>query len=252
MLRSTLLVLCCAACAAPPRTAQAPRAAQPFALDLEAGSLWQTRNDVRIPGEGGTRFSMRDLIGDGTWPVQRLTADWDLDTHHALRAVVAPLEIEGTGTLPQAVDFAGGSFAAGVPTRGTYRFSSYRLGYRYTFHRDDAWRLRVGGTLFVRDAKVELVQGTTRASDSNVGVVPLLNLAAEYTPPGRWAVVAELDGLAAPQGRAVDFSLRGRYDLDHGCSIGLGYRTIEGGADNDEVFNFAWLHTVFVSFGVRF
>lgn len=251
-MRAPLALLLFTACAVPPPPSTEPSGASPLAVNLEVGSLWQTRNDVRIPGEGGTRFSMSDLIGEGTFPVQRLTADWDRDEHHSFRAVLAPIELDGSGVLPQQTDFAGETFAPGVRTRGSYKFSSYRLGYRYTFHRSDAWRLRVGGTLFVRDAKVELEQGATRASDSNVGFVPLLNLAAEYSPAPRWGVIAELDGLAAPQGRAIDFSLRGRYDLGHGLSLGAGYRTIEGGADNDEVFSFAWLHAVFVGLDFRF
>ena len=35
-------------------------------------------------------------------------------------------------------------------------------------------------------------------------------------------------------------------------SLGFGYRTIEGGADNDKVYNFAWLHSVVASIGFRF
>ena len=195
---------------------------------------------------------MSDLIGTGAFPVGRLTADWDVDERHAVRAVVAPIRFDGTGQLERPTAFAGQTFAAGTPTDGSYQFSSYRLGYRYTFARRERWRLRVGGTLFVRDAKIELAQGATRASDSDVGVVPLLNLSAEYEPAPRWRFAAELDGLAAPQGRAFDVSLKGYYDVTDRCTLGLGYRTIEGGVDNDSVYNFAWLHSVVASIGFRF
>lgn len=252
MIRISCLLLSCAACGTPGSSLSAHRDAHPFTLELEGGSLWQNRNDVRIPGDDGTRFSMQDLIGDGPFPVVRLTADWDIDERHAVRLVLAPIEFDGTGELEGPTSFAGETFAAGVPTEGTYRFSSYRLGYRYTFLHQEHWRLRVGGTLFVRDAKIELEQGATRASDSDVGVVPLLDFAAEYYPAKRWSLVSELDGLASPQGRAVDFSLKGRYDLADWCSLGLGYRTIEGGADNDDVFTFAWLNSVFASVAFRF
>jgi len=60
------------------------------------------------------------------------------------------------------VDFAGETFAPGVPTDGVYDFSSYRFTYRYRFA--DRWELA------------------------------------------------------------------------------FGYRTIEGGADVEQVYNFAWLH----------
>ena len=37
-------------------------------LELEAGPVWQTRNDVQIPNTAaGTRFSLVDLAGKGPW-----------------------------------------------------------------------------------------------------------------------------------------------------------------------------------------
>ena len=249
---SLLCLLLCASCATPGSSLSAHRDARPVTLDLEGGALWQTRNNVRIPGDSGTRFSLSDLIGEGAYPVGRVTADWDVNARHAVRAVIAPLEVDGSGRLKRPTAFDGQNFAAGVPTEGTYKFSSYRLGYRYTFLHQEHWRLRVGGTLFVRDAKIELEQGATRASNSDVGLVPLLNFAAEYYPTKDWSVISELDGLASPQGRAFDFSLKGRHDLSDWCSLALGYRTIEGGADNDDVYTFAWLHSVFASIQFRF
>ena len=252
MIRPICLSLLLVACASPGSELSAPRDAYAVTVDVEAGATWQSQNDVRIPGDTGTQFSMADLIGDGPYPIGRVTADWDINERHAVRAVIAPLEIDGTGELSQDTSFAGGNFSAGVPTKGTYKFSSYRLGYRYTFLHQEQWRLRVGGTLFVRDAKIELEQAGVSASDSDVGLVPLLNFSAEYFPARRWRLVAEFDGLAAPQGRAFDIALKGYYDLSDRWSLGLGYRTIEGGVDNDEVYNFAWFHSVVASIAFRF
>lgn len=61
-----------------------------------------------------------------------------------------------------------------------------------------------------------------------------------------------VDGLAAPQGRAFDLSIKSHYDLWDWCSLGFGYRAIEGGVDNDEVYNFAWFQSLVVSLGLRF
>jgi hypothetical protein len=252
MIRITWLLLLCTACASPGSKLSAHRDAHPVTLELEGGPVWQSRNDVRIPGDTGTRFSMIDVTGHGPFAAARLTADWDINERHAVRAVIAPLEFDGTGELEEDTRFAGKLFDKDRRTKGTYRFSSYRLGYRYTFLHDEHWRLRVGGTLFVRDAKIELEQGGTSASDSDVGVVPLLNLAVEYYPARRWRIVGELDGLAAPQGRAFDIALKGYYDVADWCSLGLGYRTIEGGVDNDDVYNFAWLHSMVLSVAFRF
>lgn len=252
MLRAAFLCLLAASCATPGSTLSAHRDARPVFVEVEGGALWQNRNDVRIPGDGGTRFSISDLIGEGPYAVGRVTADWDLDPRHSLRAVIAPIETDGSGQLDGPVDFDGQTFAAGVPTDASYRFNSYRLGYRYTFLHTEHWRLRVGGTAFVRDAKIELRQGNQSASDSNVGFVPLANFAAEYYPARDWRLVAELDAAAASQGRAFDFSLKAHYDITDGVSASVGYRTIEGGADNDDVFTFAWLNAVVASIGFRF
>jgi len=40
--------------------------------------------------------------------------------------------------------------------------------------------MHVGATLLVRDATIELEQTGQKASDSNVGVAPLLNFSAEW------------------------------------------------------------------------
>ncbi len=252
MIRALSLLFVCTGCVHSGSTVSAHRDRFPVSVEVEGGALWQNRNDVRIPGEEGTRFSIADLIGEGEYPVGRVTADWDVDERHAVRVVLAPIEVDGTGVLEQPTDFAGSTFAPGVPTEGVYKFNSYRLGYRYTFLHTERWRLRVGGTLFVRDAKVELTQAGVSASDSNVGLVPLANFAAEYYPAKPVRIVAELDGLAAPQGRAFDFSLKGHFDLSDRCSLSLGYRTIEGGADNDDVFSFAWLNTIVAGITFRF
>jgi hypothetical protein len=62
----------------------------------------------------------------------------------------------------------------------------------------------------------------------------------------------ELDGAAAPQGRAFDFSATVNYQPTPRWIVAVGYRTIEGGADVDEVFTFAWLNAAIARVGVRF
>lgn len=66
-------------------------------VQLEGGGVWFSRNDVRIPGDDGTKFDMLDLTGTGPDPLVRLYARYDFSDRHALRLTVAPLEIEGTG-----------------------------------------------------------------------------------------------------------------------------------------------------------
>jgi len=220
-------------------------------IELEAGPVWQTRNDVRIPSEGGTKFSLADLIGSGPFASFRLEASYNISRRHGLRLVMAPLSISGTGTLDETVEFAGATFAAGIPTEGRYRFNSYRLTYRYRFHDGPKWRWHIGFTAKVRDAKVALEQEGASASDSNVGPVPLIHLAAQVRLSPQWRIAGDLDALAAPQGRAEDLVLKLRYDASDRWSLALGYRTLEGGADADTVYTFAWLHYLVAAVALR-
>jgi hypothetical protein len=230
----------------------APGGVAKAAIEIETGAAWQTRNDVRIPGDTGTPFAFDDLTGSGPYGFVRLNATWDLSYRHGLRFVLAPFSVTESGTLPNRVAFAGGVFDADVPTEGTYRFNSYRVSYRYRLHDGARWRWWIGATLKVRDAKIELQQLGTSAEKSDLGLVPLLYAAGEGRIGQRWRFVLDFDGLAAPQGRAFDLALKMIRELPKGWSVGAGYRTLEGGADNDEVYNFAWLHYALVSVARRF
>ncbi len=236
--------------AAAPASQPAP-AGNRGSLALETGAVWFSRNDVRIPGDSGTKFDMLDLTGSGPEAFARLEGAWDFNQRHGIRLLVAPLEVSGTGALGGQTEFAGETFSAG-PTEATYRFSTYRFTYRYTFYDSGPWRWRVGGTVLVRDANVELKQGTLQASDDDLGFVPLLHLNGEYALDERWRLVLDFDGLAGGPGRAFDVALKASYQLSPAWRIGGGYRMLEGGVDNDDVYNFAWLHYAVASLEYRF
>lgn len=220
-------------------------------IEVEGGLFWQSRNDVQIPNdESGTRYSLTDLVGSGPWAAVRLHLTWNLNERHALRAVLAPLSVTETGLLKESVAFAGGQFSSNDPAEGTYRFNSWRVGYSYRFASREALDLWVGFTAKLRDAEVRLEQGATQAKDTDLGFVPLLNLAAEWRFASRAHLQFDFDGLAGGPGRAFDTALKVGYDLNERLRIGAGYRTLEGGADVDSVYNFAWLHYGIVSLSV--
>ncbi|MGB5478846.1 MAG: hypothetical protein WBO53_17720 [Thermoanaerobaculia bacterium] len=224
-----------------------------FQIELEAGPVWQTQNDVQIPNdETGTRFSLEELAGSGPWFTGRLYATWNIKPRHGLRLLLAPLSYTETGTLDEAVDFVGETYQPGEPTEATYQFNSWRLSYRYMVRNGERWRWWVGFTAKARDAKVELRQGDTTSKDTDVGFVPLLHLAAHWRLAERWGFLFDFDGLAGGPGRAVDLALKLAYDFDDSWSVTAGYRTVEGGADTDEVYNFAWFNAFVVSGIYRF
>jgi hypothetical protein len=228
---------------------QAPSAKANTSISLELGSAWQSKNDQRIPADTGTLFSIADF-NKGPFFTYRLYLGYKWSDRHELRALYAPFEIEADGVFSSPVDFQGGTFAAGTSTMALYKFNSYRLTYAYHFTGAGPWQLALGFTGKVRDAEVALTQGSLVRRKSNVGFVPLLNFQARRELGSDWAFRFDMDGLAAPQGRAFDVALflerkMGKGDL----SIFGGYRTIEGGADNDEVYNFAWIHQAVLGLG---
>jgi hypothetical protein len=224
-----------------------------FALELEVGPVWQSRNDVQIPNDdSGTRFSLEELAGSGPWASGRLYFSWNINDRHGLRALLAPLSLTETGMLDEPVQFAGELYQPGVPTEATYQFNSWRLSYRYRFHHGERWTWWVGFTAKVRDAKVELRQGDTTSRDTDVGFVPLAHIGADWRFAERWHLLFDLDALAGGPGRAEDLALKLAYDIGDRWTVTAGYRTVEGGADTDDVYSFAWFHSAVVSGIFRF
>ncbi len=225
------------------QTTGAPR----LTLEFEGGPWWVSRNDVRIPSATGTDFSMLDLTGQGPDAYLRISATFRLAARHQLRVVAAPVQTTGTGTFTTPVTFVDQTFAPGVPTEGTYKFNTYRLGYRYTLHDSRNWHVEIGAALLTRDAKIELTQGHQTARDTDLGFVPLVSFACTRRLADRAALVFDIEGLGSKQGRAIDALLKVDFALSRRWTLGAGYRTIEGGADVEAVYNFAWLHFGVVS-----
>ena len=213
-----------------------------FSIELEGGPVWQSRNDVRIPNDdSATEFSLVDVIGNGPSAAFRIEASVQINEKNGLRFLVAPLTIDDAGSLTEKVSFAGQTFESGA-VEASYKFSNYRVTYRYRFFNGDRWRWKVGATAFIRDARIALQQDGSFAEDTDVGFVPLLHLEGRAKLSERLSFLVDFDGLGASQGRAVDVAAKLGYDIGENWRLGIGYRTIEGGADVDRVFNFAWLH----------
>jgi hypothetical protein len=232
--------------------APAASAQDRWRVDFENGAAISGYNDVRIPGDTGTMFSLTDDLASDTAYYWRVRADLRLAPKHVLSALVAPLTIHASGTFTEPVSFAGATFAPGVPTAGLYVFNSYRVTYRWEPVRRDNWMFGVGVTVKIRDAETRLTAGGTSAAKTNVGAVPLVNFKLERRLGSRAAFLLEGDALAAPQGRAEDIFAGLLVHAGKQWSIKAGYRFLEGGADNDEVYTFALVHYAAVGVVVRF
>ncbi|NBX76481.1 MAG: hypothetical protein EBQ92_07995 [Proteobacteria bacterium] len=210
-------------------------------LQMETGPVWQSRNDCRIPGDSGTLFSIKDF-GSGPFLAGRVYAGYRWTEKSEFRLLFAPLSLKGSRVLDSNVSFQGQTFSSGVTTDSLFRFNSYRLTYRYRVVDDENLNVWVGFTAKVRDAEIALTQGTTTASKSDLGFVPLLHFRANLQLSPVMSLDIDGDALAAPQGRAEDIVVRLIYDLNPTWHANLGYRLLEGGADNSKVYTFSFLH----------
>jgi hypothetical protein len=221
-------------------------------LDLEGLATQMGRNDVGLPGGGGTRFPFRQLTGRGPFSTGRATLVFAPVERTEWRLMLQPFSFSGTGRLEQATNFEGAVFAAGPDTKGTYRFNSYRLTYRNLWKEGPRSRWMVGGTLKIRDAEIALEQGGLRRSKKDLGVVPLLHVYGEEQLGGRWLLVTDLDAAWAPQGRAVDLGVQLAWQQNERTRITGGLRLLEGGADNEKVYNFSLFSSITLGVQVRF
>ncbi len=218
------------------------------AVDFESGVAFSGYNDVRIPGNTGTDISLSEDLEAKSTEFVRLKLVIDLGDRHKLSFLIAPLRFESSGTLDRDVDFNGVRFAGGVALNSLYRFDSYRVTYQYTWLKRDRIRAGIGFTGKVRDASIRLDNASVYSEKANTGFVPLINFAFDWRFSSRTGLVFEGDALAAPQGRAEDVLLAIYGNPSNHLRLRLGYRVLEGGADNDEVYTFALVH--YVSAGV--
>jgi hypothetical protein len=162
---------------------------------------------------------------------------------HQVWALYAPLRLEASGVAPARIDFFGTTFAAGTPLRGSYRFDSYRLGWRYRVVEGERLEVALGATAKVRDAAIAVCAATCTVR-SDTGFVPLASFRVHWTFAPPFGLLLDGDALAGGPGRAEDVLLALRYQLRPDLAVRLGYSVIEGGADTSSVYNFALIHFV--------
>ena len=211
-------------------------------IDIEAGLVMSGYNDVRIPGDTGTLFSLVDDLETDRSFYYRVRLSYIIGERHTFSLLAAPLRLEAEGTPGRPIIYEGETFEADESLDALYRFDSYRLTYRYEIHRSPRLRFGIGVTAKVRDASIEVESEERRAEKKNTGLVPLLNFSLMWRFSSRSGVLLQGDALAAPQGRAEDAQLSLFYEAGRNVTVRFGYRILEGGADNDEVYNFALLH----------
>lgn len=220
-------------------------------LSAESGVVFNGYNNVQVPGTSeGTRLSLTDDFEQDNILYFRARVGYTIKEHHDIYVTLAPLKLYSQGSFSQPINFGGETYAANTGTDALYQFSTYRLTYRYLFFFGDRTTLGVGITGLLRNAEVRLRQGNTIANTTDLGFVPLLSVYFEGKMiDDKFSFVLDVDALVGPQGRAEDGFAGLRYYPTPDINLQAGYRLIEGGADIDQVYNFALLH--FVSLGMQ-
>jgi hypothetical protein len=217
-------------------------------IEAETGMAFSGYNDVRIPGDGGTDLSLTEDLETDPGPYFRLRAGRTFSERHHVSVFFAPLRLDASGTAATDIEFNGTLFPAGTELSAGYRFDSYRLTYRYDLVRTDDLTAALGVTAKIRDASISLAGDGVENVKKNTGLVPLVSFSLDWAASDKVHLLLDGDALAAPQGRAEDVLLGLGWAFDPTTMLTLGYRLLEGGADNDEVYTFTLVNFAAIGF----
>jgi long-subunit fatty acid transport protein len=221
-------------------------------IDFETGFVSTGYNDVRIPGNLGTRFSLKDDLTPKAAFFYRVRLNYTIKSRHTISLLYAPLETKSEGRVTNNILFEGVVFPANTELIGTYKFNSYRLTYRYDIVQKPKFEFGLGLTAKIRDAKIALASAALVSEKTNVGFVPIINFRLLWNLNNTFGILLEGDALAAPQGRAEDVQIAATYKFSDNFRVRAGYRILEGGAENDVVYNFALFHYASVGLSYTF
>ena len=211
-------------------------------IDLESGLVSAGYNNVRIPGNAGTLFSLKDDLTSKNNFFYRIRLNYTIKSRHTISVLYAPLEVKSDGRIKNNIIFNGVTFQANTDISGTYKFNSYRLTYRYKIVQKPKIEFGLGLTAKIRDAKIALSSLGLASEKTNLGFIPIVNFRLLWKANNKIGLLLEGDALVAPQGRAEDVLIAVVYKLSEKLNVRAGYRILEGGANNDEVYNFSLFH----------
>lgn len=219
-------------------------AAAALKLDFEFGPVFFSKNDVRIPNATGTKFSLTDDLSTDASIYFRGRITYVIAKRHSVSFLAAPLRVQPKGTLDRDISFNGQNFTAGNLINARYRFDSYRWTYRFDLVKMERLIFGFGLTAKIRAAAIRLSNASLYSQYDNVGFVPLINLKFAWGFYGKFWLLFEGEGLGSTQGRAEDILFAILYQPTEKFILKLGYRFLEGGANVDDVYNFAFINYI--------
>lgn len=156
-------------------------------LAYDTGPAYIAQNDGRY-GAAGTPYEADDVgQRDTLVRAERATVELVAGRHRVI-ALYAPFLVDTQATLTSELRFRDVTFPTGTVVDHRYRFDGYRASYLYQVVGGRVG-LELGGSLQVRSADVAFASadGSRRASQSDIGLVPALKARLTYTPGRAWA-----------------------------------------------------------------
>lgn len=213
-------------------------------INLDIGQTSTVFNRFSIPQSDNDRIITPT---DGSINSYRVTGYFDLGNKDQLYFMLAPLEVSYEFNAAKNFRFNDTNFSSGQNTDVNYKFNSYRVGYLWTWTYS-SFRYWLGAVAKIRDANIEVTQGSSSDSFDNVGFVPLASFGFEWALSQNFAIFHHTDALGASQGSAYDSQLELKFKSGS-FSTSFGKRILGGGADNDTVYNFAQFDTYYLRLG---
>lgn len=227
-------------------------AAGDFIASFQGSAVFSGYNDVALPGDTGTRISLSEELESDAVFSPRIEAGYEFSFPLYVGVMASLLRIDAQGTLDRNVQFDDITFTAGTNVKANYRFDSYRATARYYFVDTESLRVGAGFTGKIRDAEITLEGGGVEGGLDNTGFVPIINFYFRWTFVPALSFLFYGDGAWSPYGRAEDFFAGLVYNVNDNISLMAGYRILEGGADNDEVYTFSLFHYAVIGLECRY
>jgi len=171
--------------------------------------------------------------------------------------VYQPFAIQYKDTLKNNLNTKGQVFSSGDSAKLDYQFPSIRFsGNKPIYQAEDGSYIRAGGSAIIRYAKVELKGGGQSFSDTNLILIPLINLEANKPLGQGYSLFTRSDFLPGIGGNIFldglyDVFLGVRKKLEKGNDVDFGLRLFFGGYDpkkQDDYANKIFFNSVVVRY----
>jgi hypothetical protein len=221
-----------------------------FSADIETGIVKVNRNDASsswknsfgvLNGLDGTLFSYTRDFNNFVKPSIRIRISYAFgkSKRHLVSFLAAPLQYRTDGILRNPIIFNSTVFEGQKQTEGFYKFSGYRLTYRYNIIQRKKVTLGVGLTLNLRDAEFSIKQGEKYERNYNRGLVPLINTYLSFKLTNKLGFLIDGDVFYVDKtGGAIDYLTGLNYSLNRTITLATGYRFFSGvGSEKGNVYN---------------